>query len=126
MSKQTKPSIVFVHGLWADGSCFGKLIPTLQAEGHEVIAAQYGLDALASDVAAAKSALGRVNSPAILVGHSYGVPSSRLPEPIPVLRDSSTSPHSHRMPTKHRRVWRPSFPSRTFFPISKSRTIESG
>ena len=35
MSKQTKPSIVFVHGLWADGSCFGKLIPTLQAEGHE-------------------------------------------------------------------------------------------
>jgi hypothetical protein len=27
---QTKPSIVFVHGLWADGSCFSKLIPTLQ------------------------------------------------------------------------------------------------
>ena len=72
MSKQTRPSIVFAHGLWADGSCFGKLIPTLQAEGHEVIAAHYGLDALASDVAAAKSALGRVNSPAILVGHSYG------------------------------------------------------
>jgi pimeloyl-ACP methyl ester carboxylesterase len=72
MSRQTKPSIVFAHGLWADGSCFGKLIPTLQAEGHEVIAAQYGLDALASDVAAAKAALGRVSSPAILVGHSYG------------------------------------------------------
>jgi hypothetical protein len=35
MSKPNKPSIVFVHGLWADGSCFGKLIPTLQAEGHE-------------------------------------------------------------------------------------------
>ena len=33
-----KPSIVFAHGLWADGSCFQKLIPTLQAEGHEVIA----------------------------------------------------------------------------------------
>lgn len=72
MSKPTKPSIVFVHGLWADGSCFGKLIPTLQAEGHEVIAAQYGLDALASDVAAVTSALGRVSTPAILVGHSYG------------------------------------------------------
>ena len=57
MSKQTKPSIVFVHGLWADGSCFGKLIPTLQAEGHGVIAAQFGLDALASDVAAVKGAL---------------------------------------------------------------------
>ena len=30
---KTKPSIVFAHGLWADGSCFSKLIPTLQAEG---------------------------------------------------------------------------------------------
>jgi pimeloyl-ACP methyl ester carboxylesterase len=48
------------------------LIPALQAEEHEVIAAQYGLDALATDVAAVKSALGRVSSPAILVGHSYG------------------------------------------------------
>jgi pimeloyl-ACP methyl ester carboxylesterase len=72
MATQTKPSIVFVHGLWADGSCFSKLIPTLQAEGHEVIAAQYGLDALASDVAAVKHTLGRVTSPALLVGHSYG------------------------------------------------------
>jgi len=67
-----KPSIVFVHGLWADGSCFSKLIPTLQAEGHEVIAAQYGLDALASDVADVKSTLRRVSAPIILVGHSYG------------------------------------------------------
>jgi pimeloyl-ACP methyl ester carboxylesterase len=72
MSKQTQPSIVFVHGIWADGSSFSKLIPTLQAEGHDVIAAQYGLDTLAGDVAAVKSALGRVSTPAILVGHSYG------------------------------------------------------
>jgi pimeloyl-ACP methyl ester carboxylesterase len=72
MPKQIKPSIVFVHGIWADGSSFSKLIPALQAEGHEVIAAQYGLDSLAGDVAAVKSALGRVSSPAILVGHSYG------------------------------------------------------
>jgi pimeloyl-ACP methyl ester carboxylesterase len=72
MPKQTKPSIVFVHGIWADGSSFSKLIPALQAEGHEVIAAQYGLDSLAGDVAAVKSALGRVSSLAILVGHSYG------------------------------------------------------
>jgi pimeloyl-ACP methyl ester carboxylesterase len=72
MSDQDKPGIVFVHGLWADGSCFAKLIPQLQAEGHQVIAAQYGLDTLATDVAAVKAALGRVNGPAILVGHSYG------------------------------------------------------
>jgi hypothetical protein len=48
------------------------LIPTLQAEGHEVIAAQYGLDTLADDVAAVKSTLARLSTPAILVGHSYG------------------------------------------------------
>jgi len=48
----TKPSIVFAHGLWADGSCFSKLIPTLQAEGHEVIAAQNSLDTLKGDIAA--------------------------------------------------------------------------
>src|SRR5579859_6676340 len=68
----TKPSIVFCHGLCADGSCFSKVIPTLQADGHEVIAAQYGLDTPEDDVATAKRTLGRVSSPAILVGHSYG------------------------------------------------------
>jgi len=72
MSKPTKPSIVFCHGIWADGSCFNKVIPALQAEGHEVMAVQYGLDTFAEDVAAVKRTLGRVSSPAILVGHSYG------------------------------------------------------
>jgi pimeloyl-ACP methyl ester carboxylesterase len=71
-SIQTKPSIVFCHGLWADGSCFSKVIPALQAEGHQVIAAQYALNTVADDVATVRGTLGRVNSPAILVGHSYG------------------------------------------------------
>ena len=71
-STESKPSIVFCHGIWADGSCFSKVIPTLQAEGHQVIAAQYGLDTLAGDVATVRRTLGRVGSPAILVGHSYG------------------------------------------------------
>src|SRR5262249_6568444 len=65
-------SIVFCHGIWADGSCFSKVIPPLQAEGYQVIAAQYGLDTQAGDVAAVKRTLARVNSPAVLVGHSYG------------------------------------------------------
>jgi len=71
-STQTKPSIVFCHGIWADGSSFSKVIPALQAEGHEVMAAQYGLDTPEGDVATVKRTLGRVSSPAILVGHSYG------------------------------------------------------
>ena len=71
-STETKPSIVFCHGLWADGSCFSKLILPLQAEGYECIAAQYGLNTTAEDVALVKATLGRVSSPVILVGHSYG------------------------------------------------------
>jgi pimeloyl-ACP methyl ester carboxylesterase len=89
---QTKPSIVFCHGIWADGSCFSKVIPTLQAEGHEVMAAQYGLDTLAGDVAAVKRTLGRVSSPAILVGHLTALPGS------------FTSPQSLRTPARQSKV----------------------
>jgi pimeloyl-ACP methyl ester carboxylesterase len=67
-----KPSIVFAHGLWADGSCFSKLIPVLQAEGHQVMASQHGLDALKSDVNCVTRCFGRVSGPVVLVGHSYG------------------------------------------------------
>src|SRR5712692_1244916 len=67
-----KPSIVFAHGLWADGSCYSKVIPALQADGHQVVSAQNSLDTLEGDVATVTRALGRVSSPAILVGHSYG------------------------------------------------------
>ena len=67
-----KPSIVFAHGIWADGSCFQKLIPALQAEGHDVMAAQYGLDTLKGDVDATIRTIARVEGPVVLVGHSYG------------------------------------------------------
>src|SRR2546430_8527017 len=67
-----KPSIVFAHGIWADGSCFSKVIPTLQAEGYEVLSSQYGLDTPEGDVATLIRTLSRVSSPSILVGHSYG------------------------------------------------------
>ena len=70
--KTTKKSIVFCHGIWADGSCFNKVIPALQDEGFEVMSAQYGLDTNEADVAAVKRTLGRVSRPTILVGHSYG------------------------------------------------------
>src|SRR5277367_6709727 len=67
-----KPSIVFCHGIWADGSCFSKVIQPLQAQGYECIAAQYPLNTTADDIAIIKKTLSRVGSPAILVGHSYG------------------------------------------------------
>jgi len=72
MRSPGKPSIVFCHGLWADGSCFRKLTPTLRAEGHDVMAAQYSLDRLKGDVDTAIHTFGRVKGPIVLVGHSYG------------------------------------------------------
>lgn len=72
MATNSKPTIVFCHGLWADGSCFSKVIPTLLADGHEVIAVQYGLDSYDEDLATIKRTMNRVGSPVILVGHSYG------------------------------------------------------
>ena len=69
---RTKKSIVFCHGLWADGSCFNKLITPLLAEGYECIATQHGLNSTAEDVALVKATIGRLSSPVILVGHSYG------------------------------------------------------
>ena len=70
MSK--KPSIVFAHGLWADGSCYSKVISRLQADGYEVISTQNQLNTVEDDAAAVRTALGRVSSPSVLVGHSYG------------------------------------------------------
>jgi len=46
---KTKPSIVFCHGIWADGSCFNKVIPALLTERYEVIASS-SLDTNEGDV----------------------------------------------------------------------------
>jgi pimeloyl-ACP methyl ester carboxylesterase len=72
ISSQTTPSIVFCHGIWADGSSFSKVIPALHKDGYQVMAAQYGLDTPEDDVTTVKRTLARVSSPVILVGHSYG------------------------------------------------------
>src|SRR5499433_3856410 len=72
VNASNKPSIVFCHGIWADGSCFNKLVPALLADGYEVIAAQYGLDSVKGDVEATIRTFGRVSGPILLVGHSYG------------------------------------------------------
>ena len=66
-----KPSIVFAHGLWADGSCFSKVIELLVADGYEVISTQNHLNTVADDAAAVRTSLGRANGPVVLVGHAY-------------------------------------------------------
>jgi pimeloyl-ACP methyl ester carboxylesterase len=67
-----KPGIVFAHGLWADGSCFNKVMGPLRAEGYEVIASEHGLDSHQGDIDCVIRAIGRVANPVVLVGHSYG------------------------------------------------------
>ena len=72
MSGAGKPSIVFCHGLWADGSCFTKVMEPLQAHGYDCIAAQYPLNTPENDVTFARWAMHVVKGPIVLVGHSYG------------------------------------------------------
>jgi pimeloyl-ACP methyl ester carboxylesterase len=65
-------NIVLVHGVWADGSSWSKVIPILENAGHRVIAVQLPLHSLADDVATVKRAIDLVGGPITLVGHSYG------------------------------------------------------
>jgi len=65
-------NVVLVHGAWADGSSWSKVIPLLQAKGFHVVAVQNPLTSLADDVAATKRAIALQDGPVILVGHSYG------------------------------------------------------
>jgi pimeloyl-ACP methyl ester carboxylesterase len=65
-------TVVLVHGAFADGSSWDKVIPLLQAKGLKVVAVQNPLTSLADDVAAAKRAIDSQTGPVILVGHSWG------------------------------------------------------
>jgi pimeloyl-ACP methyl ester carboxylesterase len=65
-------NIVLVHGAWADGSSWSKIIPLLQAKGFHVTAVQNPLNSLADDTAATRRAIALQDGPVLLVGHSYG------------------------------------------------------
>src|SRR5262245_42955701 len=68
---QPVKNIVLVHGAFADGSSWSKVIPILQAQGFNVTAVQNPLTSLADDVAATQRAIARQNGSVILVGHSW-------------------------------------------------------
>src|SRR5499425_906213 len=71
-SMNKKPTIVFVHGLWADGSSWNKLINPLVEKGYQVISVQNPTTSLEDDVTATKRAIDRAGGDVILVGHSWG------------------------------------------------------
>jgi pimeloyl-ACP methyl ester carboxylesterase len=69
-------NIVLVHGAWADGSSWSRVIPLLEAQGYHVAAAQLPLTSLEDDDAVTQRAIARITAaypgPVLLVGHSYG------------------------------------------------------
>ena len=77
-------TVVLVHGAWADGSSWSKVIASLSAHGVKSVAAPLPLTSLPDDVAALERVLERVDGPVVLVGHAYagaviaGVRSERV------------------------------------------------
>jgi pimeloyl-ACP methyl ester carboxylesterase len=67
-----KPSIVLIHGAWADGSSWSSVIKRLQQQGFTVYAPANPLRGLTSDSAYIANFLQSISGPIILVGHSYG------------------------------------------------------
>lgn len=65
-------TIVLVHGAFADGSCWAKVIPLLTAQGYKAVAVQNPLSSLADEVAATHRVLNMQEGPVLLVGHSWG------------------------------------------------------
>src|SRR5271154_2794512 len=71
-SIKTKPSIVLVHGAFADATGWQKVIPLLEKDGFSVTAVQNPLKSIADDVATTKRAIESQKGDVVLGGHSYG------------------------------------------------------
>lgn len=69
---KTRPTIVLVHGAWADGSSWSAVIQRLQEDGYNVIAPQFPLTSLTDNLARLRGVLAVQTEPTVLVGHSYG------------------------------------------------------
>jgi pimeloyl-ACP methyl ester carboxylesterase len=67
-----RPTIVLVHGAWADASSWTKVIQRLQAAGHDVVAIPNTLRGVAADAAVVRAYIDTIDGPIILVAHSYG------------------------------------------------------
>ena len=68
----TEPTVVLVHGAFADASSFARVIPELLAGGLPVVAPAVPMRSLAGDAAYVASVIRQIDGPVILVGHSYG------------------------------------------------------
>ena len=71
-SEAQKPTIVLVHGAWADSSGWNESIEKLQRKGYTALAVATPLRSLHGDAAYLRSVLASISGPIVLVGHSYG------------------------------------------------------
>src|SRR3989441_1802518 len=71
-SAAAKPTIVLVHGAWADASGWYDVTVALQARGYKVVAVQNSLFSYAQDIETTKRVLAAQQGPIVVVGHSYG------------------------------------------------------
>ena len=71
-ARAAKPTIVLVHGAFADASSFQYLIPLLQKDGYNVVAVQNPLPSVPDDIATTKRLIDAQKGPVVVVGHSYG------------------------------------------------------
>ncbi|BCY10010.1 alpha/beta fold hydrolase [Actinoplanes sp. L3-i22] len=69
---RAKPTVVLVHGAFADSSGWNAVVRKLQQDGYPVVAAANPLRGVASDAVAVKALLDSIDGPIVLVGHSYG------------------------------------------------------
>jgi pimeloyl-ACP methyl ester carboxylesterase len=65
-------NIVLVHGVWSDGSGWIKVIPILQAAGHDVVAVQNQMSSLSGDASNTRAVIDAMPGPTVVAGHSYG------------------------------------------------------
>ena len=107
-----KPTIVLVHGAFADASSWNAVIDRLQHQGYTVVAAANPLRGVAADSAYLASVVNQLDGPVLLVGHSYAAHSSPTPPPMPpTWSASSTWPRSRRTATSGSATSRPAPPT---------------
>src|SRR5215470_287100 len=68
---KSAPTFVLVHGAWADGSSWRKVIEALQAGGAKAVAAPIPLTSVSDDVRALDRCLARIEGPIVLAAHAY-------------------------------------------------------
>lgn len=74
MAAPVKPTVVLVHGAFADSSSWNGVVKILEKDGYPVIAASTPLRTLKGDAQSVADVLASIKSPVVLVGHSYGGP----------------------------------------------------